>query len=60
LCLTSEAGSGFTVPKSVLAKIPTHGTLVRGQTTHQLREFPNGRRFDVIGTWCYATPYAIE
>jgi hypothetical protein len=33
---------------------------VRGHTTHQFREFPKGRRVDVIGTWCYATPYDVQ
>jgi hypothetical protein len=60
LCLSYESGNGFDVPKEVVAKIPPKGTLVRGHTTHQFREFPKGRRVDVIGTWCYATPYDVQ
>ncbi|MBK8262954.1 MAG: hypothetical protein IPK80_16655 [Nannocystis sp.] len=60
LCVTEAADDGFTVPKDVLAAVPPRGTLLRGHTTHELREFPGGRRFDVIGTWCYATPYELE
>jgi hypothetical protein len=57
ICVTAEDLDGFTVPRDFLAKIPAKGTLLRGHTTHVLKEFPDGRRFDVIGTWCYATPY---
>lgn len=57
ICVTAEDLDGFTVPRDILAKIPEKGTLLRGHTTHVLREFPDGRRFDIIGTWCYATNY---
>lgn len=59
LCLSYASGGGLAVPKDIVGKIPAKGTLVRGHTTHQLREFPPGRRVDVIGTWCYATPYTV-
>lgn len=57
VCVTAEDLDGFSVPKDIIAKIPPAGTLLRGHTTHTLKEFPDGRRFDVIGTWCYATPF---
>ena len=57
LLCAAEDLDGFTVPQDLLARIPAKGTLLRGHTTHVLKEFPDGRRFDIIGTWCYATPY---
>lgn len=57
VCVTAEDLDGFVVPKATIDKIPASGTLLRGHTTHTLKEFPDGRRFDVIGTWCYATPF---
>lgn len=60
LCITRDVTSTFVVPKSTVSKLAATGTLIRGQTTHHLREYPQGRRIDLIGTWCYATPYTLQ
>jgi hypothetical protein len=67
ICLEKNDGS-ITVPANMIdivrAKAPTGGTLARQTLTHVVRELvdrngPTGKRIDILGIWCYATPFAV-
>jgi hypothetical protein len=67
ICVEPNDGS-ITVPANMIdiarAKAPNGGTLARQTLTHEVRELvdrngPTGKRIDLLGIWCYATPFMV-
>ncbi len=67
ICVEPNDGS-ITVPANMIdiarAKAPNGGTLARQTLAHVVRELVDkngrtGKRFDILGIWCYATPFSV-
>ena len=66
ICVEPNDGS-ITVPAEMIDIVrakATAGTLARQTLTHVVRELvdkngPTGKRIDILGIWCYATPFSV-
>lgn len=66
VCLGENADDGeFTLSAEQVGAIPPAGNILRGHLTHRVVEFDDGkgasgRRLDLIGVNCLATPYQVK